>query len=104
MTVNNKQISSAKTVTVKSITVSHHKLNNNGKKEKFSVTTSDFAIGNVLDVDSVVKKASILSNGKNFVESHKLLAKYTIESPLNIYANESKYSYKSTTSIDISYE
>ena len=58
MSIAKNSHSSAKTVLVDAVTISNHKLIVNGKKVKFSVSSSAFATGNVLDVDNVVKKAS----------------------------------------------
>ena len=91
-------------VSVDAVTISHHDLINNGQRITFSVSSSASSSGDALDVDNVVKQASFLSNTTNFVESHSLLARYTIAAPLNIYANESDYKYKSVTNVHISYQ
>ena len=91
-------------VTVDAVTISDHVLVNNGERITFSVSSTGSATGSSLDVDNVVKEASASSNIINFRQSHSLLAKYTIATPLNIYANESDYVYKSVTNVNITYK
>ena len=73
----------------------------NGYVTTFTSSSSASSSGDYNDVDQVVHQAGVLSNAANFVTSHKLLAQITIQSPLNIYANQGDISFTSNTTFDI---